>query len=101
MSDSAGRVAFQTVYPGWYRGRTTHIHIKVHVTGQTVHTGQLYMDDATNNAVYAEPPYATRPNRDTFNATDRIFQNGGQESLLSLQQVNGGFVGSLSLGVRS
>src|SRR5436190_21987672 len=30
-SISAGNVAFKTIYPGWYQGRTTHIHVKVHV----------------------------------------------------------------------
>jgi len=38
---SAGGIAsFETVYPGWYPGRTVHIHVKVHVGGTVVHTGQ-------------------------------------------------------------
>ena len=32
-SDANGRVVFHTIYPGWYRGRTPHIHLKVHVGG--------------------------------------------------------------------
>ena len=38
-SNSAGNVKFKTIYPGWYQGRTTHIHVKVHVGGRVVHTG--------------------------------------------------------------
>ena len=28
VSDASGAVTFQTIYPGWYRGRTVHIHLK-------------------------------------------------------------------------
>src|SRR5439155_574562 len=34
---AAGVATFQTVYPGWYPGRTVHIHVKVHVGGNVVH----------------------------------------------------------------
>src|SRR3989440_6690446 len=29
-TDANGFATFQTVYPGWYQGRTVHIHVKVH-----------------------------------------------------------------------
>src|SRR5207249_6075801 len=29
-TDAKGLARFRTVYPGWYRGRTVHIHVKVH-----------------------------------------------------------------------
>ena len=32
-TDSDGRVYFDSVYPGWYQGRTTHIHVTVRVGG--------------------------------------------------------------------
>src|SRR5437773_8109162 len=41
-----GLALFRTVYPGWYQGRTVHIHVKVHLGGNVVHTGQLYFPDA-------------------------------------------------------
>src|SRR5574341_3291 len=28
VTDSNGNVSFTTIYPGWYTGRTTHIHLK-------------------------------------------------------------------------
>src|SRR5205814_2025287 len=37
-SDARGRVRFDTIYPGWYMGRTPHIHLQVHVGGSVVHT---------------------------------------------------------------
>src|SRR6476646_6995149 len=39
-ADKNGLAVFTTVYPGWYRGRAVHIHVKVHVGGDVVHTGQ-------------------------------------------------------------
>src|SRR6476659_2881644 len=50
-SNSAGNVSFKTIYPGWYQGRTTHIHVKVHVGGKVVHTGQLYFPDALTASI--------------------------------------------------
>jgi protocatechuate 3,4-dioxygenase beta subunit len=41
-TDAKGFATFKTIYPGWYPGRTVHIHVKVHLGGNVVHTGQLY-----------------------------------------------------------
>ncbi|MGX1549450.1 dioxygenase family protein, partial [Streptomyces adustus] len=38
-TDRHGRVAFRTVFPGWYRGRCVHIHVKVHVDGEWTDAG--------------------------------------------------------------
>src|ERR671939_1838371 len=50
-TDAHGVATFQTVYPGWYQGRTVHIHVKVHVRGNVVHTGQLYFPDSLTDTV--------------------------------------------------
>src|SRR3954454_24441459 len=101
-SNSAGNVAFKTIYPGWYQGRTTHIHVKVHVGGKVVHTGQLYFPDLLTAAVYRNrSPYRSRGQKDTANAADMVFADGGKQSMLRLSQHGTGYVGRLSLGVRS
>src|SRR5947199_6684787 len=51
-TDAKGTATFRTVYPGWYQGRTVHIHVKVHVAGTVAHTGQLYFPDTLTDAVY-------------------------------------------------
>ena len=51
-TNAKGLAVFQTVYPGWYQGRTVHIHVKVHLGGNVVHTGQLYFPDAVTDTVY-------------------------------------------------
>ncbi len=62
-TDAKGLAVFRTIYPGWYQGRTVHIHTKVHLGGNVVHTGQLYFSDAVTDAVYKREPVrrAARP----------------------------------------
>jgi len=100
-TDAKGVAVFRTVYPGWYQGRTVHIHVKVHVGGSVVHTGQLYFPDTLTDAVYQKAPYSSRPGRDVRNATDAIFRNGGKRSLLTVRrnQTAAGYVGSIVMGV--
>ena len=98
-TNARGLAAFRSVYPGWYQGRTVHIHVKVHVGGNVVHTGQLFFPDALTDAVYRSAPYSSRPNRDVRNATDSIFRNGGSKSMLSLRKSGGVYVASITMGV--
>src|SRR5262249_25387798 len=79
ISNAHGVVNFLTIYPGWYSGRTTHIHIRVRTydtTGTQTYnfTSQLFFDDNITNGVYASnAAYARQQARDTTNATDNIF----------------------------
>jgi protocatechuate 3,4-dioxygenase beta subunit len=99
-TNAKGVATFKTVYPGWYQGRTVHIHVKVHVRGNVVHTGQLYFPDRMTDAAYRKGPYTNRPNRDVRNADDMVFRNGGKRSLLSVRRNDAGYVGSIRMGVR-
>jgi protocatechuate 3,4-dioxygenase beta subunit len=98
-TDANGYVTFLTVYPGWYQGRTVHIHVKVHVGGNVVHTGQLYFSDAVTDTVYAKAPYSSRGSRTTRNASDSIYRNGGSRSQLTVRSSGTGYVGSITMGV--
>ena len=100
-SDRDGRVSFRTIYPGWYQGRATHIHVKVHVAGNEVHTGQLYFDEAVTRAVYGRAPYDSRGEPTTTNASDGIYAAGGEQSTLALSRQGDGYAGRMTLGVRS
>jgi protocatechuate 3,4-dioxygenase beta subunit len=98
-TNAKGIATFQTVYPGWYQGRTVHIHVKVHVRGNVVHTGQLYFPDKVTDAVYRKSPYSRRPSRDVRNAADAIYRNGGKRSLLGLRRKGAGYLGTIRMGV--
>lgn len=95
-----GVATFKTIYPGWYRGRTTHIHVKVHVDGNEVHTGQLYFDDALTESVNSEAPYNSRGGTpDTTNASDGIYAQGGEQSTVKVETSGDGYRGALTMGV--
>jgi protocatechuate 3,4-dioxygenase beta subunit len=98
-TDGKGSALFRTIYPGWYPGRAVHIHLKVYIGGNTVHTGQLFFPDALTDAVYRRSPYNRRPGRDTRNTGDSIFRNGGARSLLKLTRSGKGYVGRIAMGV--
>ena len=98
-TNALGVALFETVYPGWYTGRAVHIHVKVHLGGNVVHTGQLFFPDTLTDRVYRRSPYSTRPARDTRNATDAIFRNGGSRSMLKVARSGSGYVGAIVLGV--
>jgi protocatechuate 3,4-dioxygenase beta subunit len=95
-----GIARFDTLYPGWYQGRTVHLHVKVHVSGDTVHTGQLYFDDAVTDNIYALAPYSSRANRTTRNTDDGIFGNGGSSSIVAISGSGSALQGAITLGVR-
>src|SRR5438067_13640101 len=91
-TDGKGLAVFRTVYPGWYQGRTVHIHVKVHAGGNVVHTGQLYFPDLVTDAAYRRLPYSRRPSRDVRNAQDSIFRGGGLQSPLTLRRKRAGHI---------
>ena len=73
VTNAEGIAEFTTIYPGWYRGRTVHIHAKVHLDKQTVLTTQLFFDEAVTERVYQRTPYSTHSGRDMLNDQDGIF----------------------------
>lgn len=100
LSDSSGKVTFATIYPGWYRGRTVHIHVKVHVSGKVIHVGQLFFDDSYTDTVYAaSAPYSARSARDTRNTNDSIYSGGGAQSVLAVQKSGATYSATMTMGV--
>lgn len=101
FADDNGVAAFQTVYPGWYPGRTTHIHFKVFLSETKVLTGQLFFPDEVSDQVYANvAPYSGRgEGRDTFNDGDRIALQATSASVATLAEASGGYLAQLIIGI--
>lgn len=101
-TSSAGNATFQTHFPGWYAGRSTHIHIRIHTgntsiasngtlldEGRTAHTGQLFfLDEVVRDVSQNAWPYVSRlvdangtrlegAKGPQWNGDDGIFENDG------------------------
>jgi protocatechuate 3,4-dioxygenase beta subunit len=94
VTNQRGTVEFTTIWPGWYRGRTVHVHVMVHVGNEKTLTTQLMFDEALNARVLATEPYAQRTGRDTFNDDDSIYQ---PSMLLKVTRARDGYVGCIVL----
>lgn len=88
--DDDGIVSFATLYPGWYPGRTPHIHVRVRRDGSAVHTGQLYFDDGYTARVYGAEPYAPNGRPDTTNDADVLAASTLPAGLLDLRPIDTG-----------
>ncbi|USQ97087.1 intradiol ring-cleavage dioxygenase [Caulobacter sp. RL271] len=85
--DDGGVATFRTVYPGWYEGRTTHIHYKVWLDGRTLLTSQVFLPDALNEFLYLQAAdYRRERARDTLNRNDGIARQGGEATFAAVAQ---------------
>jgi protocatechuate 3,4-dioxygenase beta subunit len=103
FTDGKGAVSFNTIYPGWYTGRATHIHFKVLLDDRNVLTGQMYFPDAVNEFIYANiSAYAGRLGpRAVVNANDRFanFHDPNRLSFCAIKEERDCYAASLTLGV--
>ncbi len=100
VTDANGTAAFTTIYPGWYPGRTIHIHFKVRTAPDAAQghefTSQLFFDDALNDQVLSQSPYNARGYRTVLNGQDRIYSD---ELLLDVTPVAPGYAATFDLGL--
>jgi protocatechuate 3,4-dioxygenase beta subunit len=82
LTNKHGNVRFLSVYPGWYRGRTVHVHFRVRLYSDSTLTynfvSQFFFSDDITDQVFQTDPYNTRPNRDTRNSTDMVYTGPSQ-----------------------
>jgi protocatechuate 3,4-dioxygenase beta subunit len=104
VTDSSGVARFVTIVPGWYQGRTVHIHFKIRTaapTGGTYEfTSQLFLDDMLIDQILAQPPYSAKgAQRDTTNANDMHFASGGDQLLLAPSEAAQGLAATFAIGL--
>jgi protocatechuate 3,4-dioxygenase beta subunit len=101
LADAQGVASFRSIYPGWYRGRTTHIHFKMFLDQATVLTGQIFFPDALSEFIYSTvPPYADRKAvRDTLNDADFIAKQATRASYAFIKEEDDAYLVSLIVGV--
>lgn len=116
VTGADGLARFTTIYPGWYPGRTVHVHFKIRTPADVAlaegaaaqapatsrvyeFTSQLFFDEATTDRVFAQAPYAARGRRDTTNARDGIYREAGDRLLLAVAPSGEGYAGTFDIGL--
>jgi protocatechuate 3,4-dioxygenase beta subunit len=107
-TDKSGKAQFTTIYPGWYSGRTVHIHFKIRApqsaqgaTANSVYefTSQLFFDDTLTDRVFRQAPYAAKGERNVRNRQDGIFREAGDQLVLKMNEQEGGFAAAFDVGL--
>jgi protocatechuate 3,4-dioxygenase beta subunit len=103
VTDANGVARFVTIYPGWYQGRTVHIHFKIRTPGAGRNyefTSQLYFDDAFTDRVMRRAPYSSKGDRTVRNAQDGIFRRGGEQLMLAVKPSGAGYTSAFDIGLQ-
>ena len=103
-TDANGQATFRTVFPGWYQGRTVHIHFKLRTgpgAGQGHEfTSQLYFDDKVGDELFSHAPYSVNTQPRTRNSGDGIFRRErGPELVMDVERDSKGFRGVFDVGM--
>ena len=101
VTDANGVAQFETIYPGWYPVRTTHIHFKVHTSSLTEATSQLYFPENVSAGIYATPPYEARGQKDTPNDLDGVSGGAMPPLAMVMGDATVGYVATIVVTVAS
>ena len=81
-TDTNGQVAFTSIFPGWYTGRSTHIHVHIYsASGTSQLVTQIAFPEGSNSAVVqvnsaTSYGYTKGMTGYTYNANDNVFSDG-------------------------
>lgn len=99
-TNSNGEVTFTTIYPGWYQGRATHIHLDVMINGVSRKVTQIAFPESINNTVHTSGVYAAKGTNPTSNAADGIFADSlASELITPAGSVGGGFMATFQVAL--
>lgn len=99
ITDENGIAKFTTIYPGWYEGRTVHIHIKLRTDAGYDFTSQLFFDDNFTDEVFAVAPYNSRGERRLRNEDDGIFGESGGQMMVAVDKVASGYAATFDIAL--
>jgi len=113
FTDKKGTVRFTTIYPGFYAGRTLHIHIAVRIVSGTNYleerhvawVGQLYFPEVASRSVLSAREYGGRKALALNNEQDPYYASmRGAASMLKVHSIGrdtweDGFFGQMTIAV--
>ncbi|WP_169426666.1 cadherin-like beta sandwich domain-containing protein [Curvibacter lanceolatus] len=105
VTDSNGQVTFTTIYPGWYAGRITHIHVQVYLNDNlavsATATTQLAFPQTITTAVYNSALYTKGQNTSvTSFSADNVFSDGTSTEMLTLSgDLSTGYSANMTISI--
>lgn len=81
-TDANGKVTFTSIFPGWYTGRATHIHVHIYTAGGTslLITQIAFPEDSSSAVVTVNAATASGYTKGmtgyTYNSSDNVFSDG-------------------------
>jgi protocatechuate 3,4-dioxygenase beta subunit len=106
-TDSNGLVTFTSIFPGWYTGRATHIHVHVYnASGSSLLVTQISFPEASGSAVATVNAstangYTKGMSGYTYNAADNVFSDDstGSETGTVTGSIAAGYVLTKTINV--
>ena len=100
VTDANGLVTFTSIFPGWYQGRATHIHVHIYnASGTSLKITQIAFPEGSSSAVATVNGsggvaygYTKGMSGYTYNASDNIFSDDSSGAQLAT------ITGSISAG---
>lgn len=109
VTDASGKVSFTSVFPGWYSGRATHIHVHIYTAaGVSLLITQIAFPEGGSSAVATVNGsggttygYTKGMTGYTYNASDNIFSDdtAGAEIAAVTGSLSGGYTLNHSIAV--
>lgn len=102
-TDANGLVQFTTIYPGWYAGRATHIHLEIFISNTLKKQAQMAFSEVISDAVHVTSLYSAHGINTTRNAADSVFGNSAtdlaNETLVIAGSTSAGYTGAYTIGL--
>ena len=98
-SSANGEVTFTTIYPGWYQGRATHIHVEVTMAGRSVKATQIAFPESINNSVHMSGVYASRGTNPMSNLSDGIFSDSLSSEIVTPTGSAAGYAATFQVAI--
>jgi len=103
LTDSNGQAKFTSIYPGWYTGRATHVHIEVYVNSVLKKTSQVAFNESISNAVHVTSLYKAHGVNPISNSSDNVFgdsaTNLANEMLSITGDTTNGYAATFTIGI--
>ncbi len=90
LTDANGEVEFTSIFPGWYPGRVTHVHLQVKINSTSVKITQFTYPQAEKDIIHSSAPYTAWGLDPVPASSDGSFADGtaGQVASLTLNEEN-------------